>query len=246
VSHGDVRAVVERLFEAIGSRDLRRIHDLLTPGVVWQNVPHPAVIGREAVLAVLAGIITWSDCVRWEIISCAVDGDDLHVEHVDHFVIDGIDHAVACNGIVRVDDGRIDSVRDFVDLGEWRERIGPTLAAMAARPAAAVIDRHLGAVLTGDPVAMAADYTLDATLVRPDRTCQGWREIACYFDTVPARLAGRSISFGRPSELPAGRIGVEWRIEPEVDRTIATGYDVYDVVDGRIHRQTVTLATADF
>lgn len=237
------RSIVEELFAAIASRDLRRIRDRLASDVVWQNVPHPVVSGRDAVIALLADIVTWSDAVRWDIVSSAADGDRLHVEHTDHFVIDGIHHSVRCNGIIDTVGDVVTSVRDFVDLEEWRRRIGPTLAAMEARPAAEVVARHLQGVRTLEPAAMTADYALDAVLVRPGLTCTGWSEIADYFDTVPDRLAGRSVEFGSVVVGLDGLITVDWRID---DRTGASGVDSYQVTGGRIVRQFVTLATDDF
>ena len=236
---------VHELFTAIGSRDLRRIHAHLASEIVWQNVPHPPVTGRDEVLAMLAGIVTWSDEVHWDVVSVAVDGSDVHVEHTDHFVVDGVDHAVRCNGVVTVDEGVVMAVRDFVDLGEWRTRIGPVLTAMAERPADLVVERHLTAVRSGDPVAMAADYTLDAILERPDGVRKGWREIADYFDSVPSRLAGGSVEFDPPRRRPDGRVEVEWTIRG-AERLPIGGHDEYQVVAGRIRHQVVTLTDDDF
>ena len=241
------RAAVEDLFAAIGSRDLRRIRDRLADDVIWQNVPHPVVAGREAVVAMLADIVTWSDTVRWDIVSAAAAGDHLFVEHTDHFMIDGVDHAVRCNGIIRTAGNVVTSVRDFVDLGEWRSRVGPALAAMAARPAVGVVERHLRGVRALDPVAMAADYAHDAVLVRPGLTSTGRTEIAEYFDTVPDRLAGRPVEVGAVTERADGRVTVDWTIGGSTGASPgATGVDTYEVADGRIRRQVVTLTTSDF
>ena len=229
---------VTRLLAAIEGRDLRRIAGALTPDATWQNVPHPPAVGGDAVLALLAGIVCWSDEVRWDVVSSASDGDLTWCERIDRFVIAGEEHAVRCNGVFRVDapSGRVAEVRDYVDLGAWRARIAPVTAAMAERPAAEVVARHLAAVRRRDPVAMAADYALDAVLERAGERHEGYAAIAAYFDTVPARLAGDELHLDH-----VGPTEVRWRIPG-----VASGSDTYEVRAGRITRQVVTLDTADF
>lgn len=231
-------AAVDRLIAAVGSRDVRRIADALAPDVTWQNVPHAPAVGRDAVVALLAGVVCWSDAVRWDVVSTATDGDTAWYERVDRFWIEGAEYAVRCNGVFRVDaaSDRVCEVRDYVDLGEWRQRVGPTLAAMAARPARAVVARHLAAVARREPVAMAADYALDAVLVRDGVAYTGWSAIADYFDTVPARLGANELHLDHVSDLE-----VRWTIPG-----IASGTDTYAVDAGRITRQTVALTTPDF
>jgi ketosteroid isomerase-like protein len=104
--------------------------------------------------------------------------------------------------------------------------------------------RHLTAVESGDVVAMAADYAVDAQLVRPDRTFHGTEEIAEYFRSVPGRLGGGTVVFEGAREVD-GSIVVAWRITggPGDGRS---GHDTYSVVDGRIVHQQVSLDDGDF
>jgi limonene-1,2-epoxide hydrolase len=234
------RAAIGKLLAAIESRDLRAIEDALTPDATWQNVPAPPALGREAVLAMLAGILTWSDEVRWDVVSAAYDGEVGWLERVDRFVIDGAELAVRCNGVFQVGDGRVASVRDYVDIGEWRARSGPVLQALRERSPIDVVARHLAAVGDGDVVAMAADYALDAELVRAGTTHRGWRQIAGYFDSVPGRLAGRRLELAAP-EVVERDVIVRWSIDGT-----GSGRDRYEVRDGRIVRQTVELDGPDF
>lgn len=229
---------VARLLAAIESRDLRRIADALTPDATWQNVPHPPVIGRDAVVALLDGVVCWSDDVRWEVVSSATDGDTTWCERVDRFVIAGEERAVRCNGVFRVDpaSGMVAEVRDYVDLGEWRARIAPVMTAMAERSPGEVVARHLVAVERRDPIAMAADYAIDAVLVRDGVAHEGYAAIADYFDTVPERLGSNELHLDHVSDIE-----VRWTIPGA-----ASGRDVYEVQAGRITRQTVTLDTSDF
>ena len=246
MSSNDTERTIGRLLAAIESRDLRAVEGALAPSATWQNVPHAEVSGRDAVLEMLAGIITWSDRVRWDVISASYDGGTGWVERVDRFWIDGVEHAVRCNGVVRVDrdTDTVVEVRDYVDLGEWRARIRPVYKAMATRSPIAVVERHVDAVDRRDTVAMAADYALDAELRRGGECHQGWRAIADYFDTVPRRLGTSSLSFG--AAATDGRlVTMPWTIRSG-DAVVASGTDEFEVDAGRIARQVVRLDSPDF
>jgi limonene-1,2-epoxide hydrolase len=231
---------IAELLAAIESRDLRAIEAALTPDATWQNVPSSHAAGRDAVLAMLAPIVTWSDEVRWDVVSSNYDETTGWLERVDRFVIDGVEHAVRCNGVFEVRDGRVAVVRDYVDVAEWRTRIGPVMERLRERPALAVVARHLAAVDRRELAAMPADYAMDAELARGDSTYRGWRAIADYFDTVPDRLAGRQLLLGLPVQR-GDEVVVEWTIPG-----VAEGQDRYRVRAGRITHQFVELATPDF
>jgi limonene-1,2-epoxide hydrolase len=235
------------MLTAIESRDLRLVHAAFSSAATWQNVPHPAAVGTDAVLEMLAGILTWSDDVRWEVVSASYGDGVAWVERIDRFRIAGEVHAVSCNGVVHVDvtAGVVTSVRDYVDLGEWRARILPVYERMCARSPDDVIARHLAAVERRDRVAMAADYALDAELARGGDRYRGWREIADYFDTVPARLGDHRLSFGSIESTTPSGAAIPWQITSGT-RVVASGRDDYRVERGRIAHQTVTLDLADF
>lgn len=109
-------------------------------------------------------------------------------------------------------------------------------------PLTAVKD-HLHAVHTGDPVAMAADYAADAVLVR-DVAYEGREAITGYFATVPQRLGHGQVSFADP-RLEDGLVAVSWTlVGGPGDGT--SGTDRFEVADGMIVRQTVTLDGGDF
>ncbi len=228
------------LLAAVESRDLRAIEDALTPDATWQNVPSPPNVGRAAVMAALAPIVTWSDEVRWDVVSASYDETTGWLERVDRFVIDGVEHAVQCNGVFEVRDGRVAVVRDYVDIVDWRARIGPVMHELSERSPRDVVARHLGAVERRDMVAMAADYALDAELVRSGTIYRGYRPISDYFDTVPARLAGSELVLGDPEQFGEAII-VPWQIPGR-----ASGTDGYVVRTGRIVQQTVVLDNQDF
>ncbi len=124
-------------------------------------------------------------------------------------------------------------------------RILPVYERMRARSPEDVIARHLAAVERRDPVAMAADYALDAELARGGDHHRGWREIADYFDTVPARLGDRRLSFGSIESTAPSWAAIPWRITSGT-RILASGRDDYRVERGRIVHQTVMLDLTDF
>ena len=102
---------------------------------------------------------------------------------------------------------------------------------------------HLDAVHTGDPEAMAADYAADAVLVR-DEIYQGRDAIADYFSTVPQRLGDGRVEFAEPRQEGA-LVAVAWKlVGGPGDGT--SGTDRFEVADGMIIRQTVTLDGSDF
>ncbi len=109
-------------------------------------------------------------------------------------------------------------------------------------PLSAVQD-HLAAVHTGDPEAMAADYADDAVLVR-DVAYQGRGAIAGYFSTVPDRLGVGRVEFAEP-QLEDGLVTVAWELVGGPGDG-ASGTDCFEVANGVIVRQTVTLDGGDF
>lgn len=236
------RQAIDRLFAAIERRDLLGIEAALHPDVTWQNVPHAPSVGRDAVLQMLGPILRWSDAVRWDVVSSHCTRCTAAIERVDRFVIAGAEHAVECHGVFGVDDeGLVTFVRDYADIGDWRQRIGPVYRDMATRPAVEVVARHIEAVERRDPVAMAADYALDAVLIRDGRQHSGYREIDRYFAEVPARLGSRTLMLSAPSPLGEHEVEVGWTIEGTT-----SGIDRYEVSDGWIRRQVVSLTGPDF
>ena len=101
----------------------------------------------------------------------------------------------------------------------------------------------MAAVHTGDPEAMAADYSIDAVLVR-DVAYRGRAAIAGYFATVPERLGGGQVEFAEPL-LEGEQVAVSWMLVGGPGEG-TTGTDRFEVANGMIVRQTVTLDGGDF
>ncbi len=106
-----------------------------------------------------------------------------------------------------------------------------------------VVQDHLAAVHLGDPEAMAADYADNAVLER-DVTYEGREAIAGYFATVPERLGDGRVEFA-PPRWEDEWVSVAWKLVGGPG-TGTSGTDRFEVVDGVIVRQTVTLNAGDF
>jgi uncharacterized protein (TIGR02246 family) len=108
----------------------------------------------------------------------------------------------------------------------------------------AVVRRHLDAVASGDPEAMAADYAPEALLERAGDRYEGREAIRRYFATVPDRLGGGRVEFERV-RIDGSQVRFSWRIQGgPADGTAGT--DTCTVVDGWIVHQTVRLESEDF
>ena len=234
------RTAIENLLKAIESRDLRRVRRALHPSARWQNIPHPAAEGREAVMVLLGGILCWSERVRWDLHHVSIEGANGSVERLDRFWLQGGEYAVACHGVFSVDIATrtVISVRDYVDLGEWRQRVNPMLTAMASRPGAAVVSAHLAAISTAAPLAIASHYALDAIIECPSGKITGWDAIADYCEGLVAG-PGCHLIWGNVSSRGAEEVMVEWRL-PAGEGTPQSGCDTYEVRDGRITKLVTT------
>jgi limonene-1,2-epoxide hydrolase len=121
---------VHAFIGAVQSRDLDAVELCFTEDASYANVGEPAAVGRSAIRAMLAPILTRSSRVVWEVHAEAYSGDLVFAERTDRFWIDEREYAVQCNGVYRIDSatGLIAEVRDYVDLGRWREQLGSVLA----------------------------------------------------------------------------------------------------------------------
>lgn len=114
-----------RLLARIEARDAAGAAACFEKGGTWQNVPHAPAQGRGAIEQMLGPILRRSTAVKWEVVTASFAEDRAWIERVDRFWIDGVEYAVACNGVVEIDagSGLIAVWRDYLDLGEWRTRL---------------------------------------------------------------------------------------------------------------------------
>lgn len=126
---GPAAAAVRRFLAAVHARDASAAGRCFAPGASYRNMPHPPVHGPDGVRGLLAPILDRSSHVHWEIVSAACTPERAWLERVDRFRIDGREYAIECNGVVEVDPATrlITALRDYADLGVWRERLSGVL-----------------------------------------------------------------------------------------------------------------------
>lgn len=117
--------IVENFFHALSTQDMEEIISFFDERSSWQNVPHTPAVGREEITSMFRPIIIQSGKVQWDIVNAVYETNRAWLERVDRFWINGTEYSVQCNGVFELDisKGIILTVRDYVDLGEWRERL---------------------------------------------------------------------------------------------------------------------------
>ncbi len=101
----------------------------------------------------------------------------------------------------------------------------------------------MASVLGGVPAAMAADYAVDAVLVRPGETYRGRAAIERYFASVPDRLGDARVCF---DELVVDGETATFSWHLEGGPLAVSGTDTCTIAGGEIVRQVVRLDDADF
>ena len=103
---------------------------------------------------------------------------------------------------------------------------------------------HIQAVVNGDPIAMAANYAPDATLIRPQATFTGLVEIKAYFTTVPQRLGKGQVIF-EEIRMSGPNIKLKWRIEDGPADGVS-GVDEMEILGEQSVSQRVSIDSSDF
>ncbi len=108
---------------ALERRDLDGVLDCFTADATYAYaVPHAPLNGRDAIGAMFGPLLQDTDAVRWDVVGFSVDGDRVWTERIDRFTFAGREVAIECMGVFELADGKIRSVRDYVDMATWRER----------------------------------------------------------------------------------------------------------------------------
>ena len=117
--------IVESFLNTLPSMEMDKIMSFFDDRSSWQNVPHPQATGSEEIAEMFRPIITKSSSVRSDLINAVYESEKAWLERIDRFWIDDVEYSVQCNGVFELDtvNGIILSVRDYVDLGEWRDRL---------------------------------------------------------------------------------------------------------------------------
>lgn len=112
-------AVVREFCEAWSRRDVDELLGYFTEDAVYHNIPLQPAEGRGAIRSILELFVPPSQEISFEILRIAADGQVVHTERVDRFVMGDkrVDLPVA--GVFEVRDGKIAAWRDYFDLQTW-------------------------------------------------------------------------------------------------------------------------------
>ena len=115
----DAMNVVIDFCAAWDRSDSDGVFDRLAPGVLYQNVPLPAMHGKDEAAKFLMPILRNTNKIEFRLLSLAVSpsGDEVLTERIDrlHFAGGVVD--IPLMGIFKVEDGQIVEWRDYADNG---------------------------------------------------------------------------------------------------------------------------------
>lgn len=124
--------VVREFCQAVAARDAAALARFFTEDAIYHNMPMAPNVGREAVLADLAGQFARFAHYEYQVLNLVADGDTVLTERID-LVGDGIANApVPVMGTFELRDGKIAHWRDYFD----RAQSGELMAAARAKVAA--------------------------------------------------------------------------------------------------------------
>tara|TARA_B100000686_G_C16210080_1_gene674965 strand:+ start:119 stop:517 length:399 start_codon:yes stop_codon:yes gene_type:complete len=117
------REIIEGFLRHVESRDSEAVAACFTEDAHYRNMPGPPAIGKESIHQVFSKILGASEKVQWDVVTESYMPGIAWLERVDRFWINGIEYSVECNGVFLVDEeaGLITEVRDYLDIGVWRE-----------------------------------------------------------------------------------------------------------------------------
>jgi limonene-1,2-epoxide hydrolase len=121
MSSGDT---VRRFIEAIEHRDLDAAGQMLGEDVSYENMPMQPIIGRDAVLKVVASFLEPAELVDWKILRQWEFGGVVVNERIDRFRIGNGWLELPVAGFFEVDaQGLIMLWRDYFDLGSYLSQL---------------------------------------------------------------------------------------------------------------------------
>lgn len=111
---------VKRFIEAIERQDLDAAGQMLGEDVSYENMPMQPIIGRDAVLKVVASFLEPAELVDWKILRQWEFGGVVVNERIDRFRIGNGWLELPVAGFFEVDaQGLIMLWRDYFDLGSY-------------------------------------------------------------------------------------------------------------------------------
>lgn len=118
---GTPESVVAAFAQAWDRLDMDAVIALLSPDIVYHNMPLVPLRGRPAVEAYLRSVGPFDRCT-WHLLALASSGRLVLTERRDELVVRGKLIVLPVMGIFEVDDGLISGWRDYFDLASYREQ----------------------------------------------------------------------------------------------------------------------------
>lgn len=116
---------VNTFMKAASARDYDTALELLAPDVEYQNMPLPAVQGRDAVRDTLEMLLASATDSQWVVHRELSDGNVVMNERTDRFLIADRWLELPVAGVFEVRDGRIVLWRDYFDLETVTKQMAP-------------------------------------------------------------------------------------------------------------------------
>lgn len=107
---------VRAFMKAAAARDYDTALALLAEDIEYQNMPLPAVHGRQAVKDTLETLMALTTEAEWVVHRELADGDLVMNERTDRFLMQGRWAELPVAGVFVVQSGRITLWRDYFDL----------------------------------------------------------------------------------------------------------------------------------
>ncbi|MDA1073406.1 MAG: nuclear transport factor 2 family protein [Proteobacteria bacterium] len=113
---------VLKLIDGFNTMNMDAILGCFADGAVYHNIPMQPVIGHDAISATLAGFMSASTEVVWELVHVAENNGVVLTERVDKFKINGTWIALPVMGTFEVSDAGITEWRDYFDLADFQSQ----------------------------------------------------------------------------------------------------------------------------
>lgn len=116
---------VRAFLRAAAVRDYDTAFELLTDDIEYQNMPLPAMQGKDAVKETLEMLLATTSTSEWVVHREVADGDLVMNERTDRFCVDGRWLELPVAGVFVLREGRIALWRDYFDLETFMKQLAP-------------------------------------------------------------------------------------------------------------------------
>lgn len=118
-SNSDNEKTVLQFCEAWRRRDIDELIAFFAEDAVYHNIPMAPVEGHEGIRQILGLFVPPSQSIEFEVLRIASDGDVVHTERVDRFVMGDKKVELPAAGVFELRDGKIAAWRDYFDMQTW-------------------------------------------------------------------------------------------------------------------------------